>query len=116
MGLEWRAMALGLVLAGCAGPTDGRWVGPVMADGPGCPSSRGVLEARDGRFVFAPSEGVVVLRGTVSPSGDMHGVFETEGSNHQPVRYRFDGRLAEHRVEGVLDQPGCRSRVALQPG
>ncbi len=107
---------LSVILAGCGGATDGRWVGPVTPDVPGCPASRGVLVARSGHFVFAPSEGVVVLRGPITPAGALHGDYQTEGPNHQPVVFRFDGRLAGGNITGVLQQPGCRGSVMLHPG
>ncbi len=103
-------------VAGCAGGTDTRWVGPVTPDAPNCHASRGVLVAHGDSFLFAPSEGVVVLRGSISADGTLHGRFESEGQDHQMVTFRFDGRLAGRQISGVLTQPGCRATVVLQPG
>ena len=104
------------LLGACAGGINGRWVGMVTPDAAGCRASRGVLVAESSRFVFNPSEGVITLRGTISPTGDMEGVYQTLDPDHHPVVFRFDGKLSGKQIQGVLTQPGCRASVALQPG
>jgi hypothetical protein len=58
----------------------------------------------------------MVVRGSISPAGELHGVYRTAGQTHVPFEVRFDGRLADGSIEGLLLQPGCRARVALRPG
>ena len=112
-----KAIALACFLAGCAGPTDGRWVGPVTPEQATCGSAtRGLLEADGGNVMFTPSEGVLVLRGQVAKDGTMTAQSSTVGQAHQAVVTSFSGKISNGNIEGTLTQQGCTSRVALKPG
>jgi len=109
--------ALLAAVAACAGPNDGRWVGPVTPEAAACgPATRGLLEAAHGEVVFTPSEGVLILRGHVAGDGTIQAEASTVGQSHQAIVTSFSGKVTVGGVEGTLTQQGCTSRVVLKRG
>jgi hypothetical protein len=116
-------------LAGCiaAGASaEGRFVGEVSpapsVAGARCGApTRGVLTVREGRFVFAPSEGVLVVDGTAAPDGVLEGRLALHGaaggaagSASAPDVLAFSGRVDGDRVEGTLRDARCTAAVSLR--
>jgi hypothetical protein len=116
-----------LGLAGCGGGStgrvEGRWVGPVVPEGPAATAAagnelcagptRGELNIAGQRFEFAPNEGVQIIDGDVTPGGELRGVMTTIGMNHQSYTLRFTGSMQNGQVTGVLVTPRCRANVVL---
>lgn len=113
--MRWTASLALLALAACAAGPGGRWVGPVTPETPSdaCRPSRGVLTARDGKALFAPNEGTVVLEGTLAPDGSVRAERNAPGADKKPFPQAFEARLDGDRVIGTLSTPRCRHRVEL---
>lgn len=113
----WAAMVL---LAGCAAAADrdGRYAGAVDADGGVCGSAigghaNGTLLLRGQDAMFAPDDGVMVLRGRVDAAGHVTASATTPGIDHKPFAMVFEGDLRDGRVNGRYATPRCRAVVRL---
>jgi hypothetical protein len=111
------------LLAGCikresfGSSYDLRWVGPVTPVAGRCPAaSQGTMTmvARDRSVTFAPSDGVIVLRGNVAPDGTVHAGLDTLGADHRPFPLRLEASLSDAGVNGTYTTPICRERVELR--
>lgn len=113
--MRWIALPVFLAFAACATGPGGRWVGPVTPEAPSaaCQPGRGVLTARDGKALFAPNEGTVVLEGTLASDGTVRAERNAPGADKKPFLQVFEGRLEGDRVTGTLSTPRCRHRVEL---
>ena len=113
--MRWTAFPALLALTACATGPGGRWVGSVTPEAPSavCQSGRGVLTARDGKALFAPNEGTVVLEGTLAPDGAVRTERNAPGADKKPFPHVLEARLEGDRVTGTLSTPRCRYRVEL---
>ena len=113
--MRWITLPVLLAFAACATGPGGRWVGSVTPEAPSaaCQSSRGVLTARDGKALFAPNEGTVVLEGTLAPDGTVRAERNAPGADKKPFPQVFEARLEDDRMTGTLSTPRCRHRVEL---
>lgn len=116
--MRWTALPILLAFAACATGPGGRWVGPVTPETPSdvCQTTRGVLTARDGKALFAPNEGTVVLEGTLAPDGAVRAERNAPGADKKPFPQVLEARLRDDRVTGTLSTPRCRHRVELTRG
>jgi hypothetical protein len=112
------AMGTALV-AGCGLGTslEGDWVGTVAAD-PGftCPGpTTATLRVIGDHFLFAPTSGVIVLRGTILPDNSGKAQASTIGMDHKPFPLAFTGQFTPTRITGTYLTPTCRAQVSLHP-
>ena len=112
-------LALGLVLAGCAG-ADGRFTGTMTTEqglcGPGFDESGKaasvlILQGEDAQF--APTQGVLVMRGKVTAAGHVVASTSSAGADRKPFPMVFEGDRTGDRVQGRFASPRCRAAVAL---
>ncbi len=117
----WAGIALLLpVLAGCAfGGFNGRYAGPVNADEGVCglvaggKQLTGSLQIRGDEAIFAPDEGVLLLRGQIDKSGHVTASATAPGADHKPFLMVFEGDVHGKHVEGHYATPRCRATVRL---
>lgn len=115
-GLVWFLCVV--VLAGCAG-RDGRYVGAVDADEGACGlaasggRTNGALVVRGGEVIFAPDEGVLLLRGRIDAQGHVTASLQMPGVDRTPFTMVFEGDLRDGRVSGRYATPRCRASVRL---
>jgi hypothetical protein len=106
-------------------PLTGRWTGetrpesssgPVIngqiCDGP----TRAMLDVLGRNFVLAPNEGVLVLYGTVDPSGHLAATLVLHPGGNQITTLTFTGQVTGDRIEGLLTTPRCHAQVILHRG
>lgn len=100
------------VLAGC-GPHpltySERYAGRLS----GCEDVPASLVRTGDSFSFAPGDGVLVIRGTVSPDGGIDAVLNTQPAGKPAFVLRVSGRL--ERTRAVLDYttPRCAAHAVL---
>jgi hypothetical protein len=118
------APTLLLLLAACAnqeavGATyDLRWVGSLTPEAGRCEASDQAtmtMLTRDRSITFAPTNGVLVLRGAMAADGAVHAAFDAAGEGHKKFPLRFTGTLSKESVSGTYSTPICRARVILHP-
>ena len=119
------ALALLAPLAGCGfignmistSSYDTRWVGTVSpVDGTHCAkATHGTLTFRekDRQVTFAPSDGVVVLPGTLDKDGKVTASAEFKGENKQPAKFTLEGEFLGGSFIGLYTTPACRWHVEL---
>jgi len=118
---QWAGSALLLLaLAGCAlGGPDGRYAGPVDVEqgmcGPAAGGQHmvGSLQIRGEEAIFAPDQGVLLLRGQIDKSGHVTASTTTPGADHKPFLMVFEGDVRGKHVEGRYATPRCRATVRL---
>lgn len=71
--------------------------------------------SRDRSITFAPSNGVLVLHGTVASDGSVHAALNSIGAEHHPFPLVFEGKLEDAGISGTYTTPICRAHVELQP-
>lgn len=113
------AVALGLALAGCAGG-NGRFIGTMTTEqgacGPGFDSAgqaAAVLIVQGEEVQFAPTQGVLVLRGKVNDAGHVVASNSTAGADRKPFLMVFEGDRTGDGVQGRFASPRCRATVLL---
>lgn len=97
---------------------DLRWVGTVMPEAGRCPpSGQGTMTmlAKDRSITFAPSNGVLVLHGTVDANGEVRAGLDAPGADHRPFPLRLVAVLNEAGVTGHYTTPMCRESIDLHP-
>ncbi len=103
-------------LSGCGGvglSRETRYNGPVAPDGACGTASQGTLSVRGNEFVFLPSDGVILIRGTVGADGAVAGTFTTTGADHKPYVMSFSGNIGGDHVTGRYVTPRCAFSVSL---
>ena len=70
-----------------------------------------VVQGTDARF--APTDGVTVLDGHISPSGHVTASSVAEGADHKPFQQVFEGDRTGDRVVGRFASPRCRAAAVL---
>jgi hypothetical protein len=111
-----------LLLAGCAasGSIEGRYAGTVdvtagvcgLSPG-GAKQTKGTLMIKGDEVLFAPDEGVAVLRGKIDGSGHLTASETGPGVDHKPFPMVFEGDLRDGKVAGRYSTPRCRAVVEL---
>jgi hypothetical protein len=105
-----------LGVSGCGGvglTRETRYTGPVSPDGACGTASQGTLSTRGNEFVFLPSDGVIMMRGTVGADGAVGGTFTSTGADHKPYVMTFAGKVGEDHVTGRYITPRCTFTVSL---
>ena len=112
--LGWVLVVSAMAACGGGFPSrEMRYTGTVMPDGACGVASRGTLTTVGGRFTFAPSDGVLLLSGTVGASGELAAALATPGVDRKPFLMRFDGALTAGQVTGRYLTPRCGFNVRL---
>ena len=98
----------------------GRWVGTVKPISGTCdPASQAVLTIRSGSAppyaaIFAPTGGVLTLRGNSDGNSQVAADLHTTGMNHQPYVLAFSGNRNGDLITGTYITQRCRSDVELR--
>jgi hypothetical protein len=93
---------------------------------PGCttgPDARATLVRVGDHFSFAPSDGVLIISGTVAPDGSFSGSLITAASRHDeqhrssteapPFTLSVTGRLEDDAATGTYLTPRCSAAFRL---
>lgn len=101
---------------------DARFVGTITPESgedchPASPSPATLtLKRSDNSVMFAPTDGVLVLSGSLTPDGTVHARLDLATTDeHKPYPLVLDGTLVNQSFTGTYTTPGCRYRVALGP-
>jgi hypothetical protein len=110
-------------LAGCGGgsgtPGDpvGEWLGTLRTEKGTCPDrTPSRLQVEDGKVLFTPADGVLVLQGRRKPDSDrLHAQLQLSDMNHHPLPMVFEGALRPDgtAIDGTYGTPSCRAQVTL---
>ena len=128
-GLWAFALLLPLTLQGCAGaPAQVRYTGTLTGCGPDTPAT---LVATPDHFVFAPSDGVLIITGSVAPDRTLAGSLttgatannskdpnnkdqaKTQSTRRAPTVISIEGKLDDEAFHGTFATPTCRVPLAL---
>ncbi len=72
------------------------------------------LTIRGDKAQFAPTEGTVLLAGTIKPDGTLDAALTLTDMNHKPARYTLAAHRAGDSITGTYTTPRCRAAVSLQ--
>lgn len=107
--------ALLLGLAACATGLPRKFVGELQPVAGTCDSgNRATLTRSGSSILFEPQEGVIVLNGTLSQTGEAAASVEMPGMNHVAYRLNFTGHVDGDRILGTYVTLHCRYRVTLR--
>ena len=111
-----------LIISACASNQvglQGRWIGTVKPVSGTCdPASQAVLtieigETKPHAVVFAPTGGVLALRGNSDGESQVTADLHTTGINHQLYTLEFNGIKTGELITGTYISQRCRSEVTL---
>ena len=109
-----------LGLANCSGVNTARYAGSLTVEQGDCGpaftqagQNTATLMLRGKDVEFAPTNGVVVLRGRTTDTGHLVALNNTIGADHKPFSEGFEGDLTSSRVVGKFGNPRCRATVDL---
>jgi hypothetical protein len=106
---------------GLAGP-EGRWVGDVRPEGPGCgTATKGAMTIGQGKFGFDPFQSTTVITGDVGTDGHMEGTMVRTGAEKQVNSISFQGQVKRNTagtesIAGELTSGSCHWSVLLRRG
>lgn len=108
IGLAALVLAMGGCAAGGAAP-EVHYTGAL----PGCALAASTLVRQGGQFAFAPGDGVLVIRGPVSPEGDFSGALNTQPPGKPAFWLSVSGTIGKETA--VLDYatPRCQARATF---
>jgi hypothetical protein len=101
---------------------EGRWVGEVTPEGPGCGgATKGTMTIGRTKFGFDPFQSTVVITGDVAADGHMEGTTVRAGAEKQVSSIRFQGQAKGGTAEteaitGELASGSCHWSVLLGRG
>ena len=102
------------LLAACAADAPVSYAGNLTPQSGACdPASRAVLVKRGRDLEFTPSQGVLILSGQVTPSGDLAAALSTPGADHKPYLLKLSATLSGDTITGTYVTPRCRYKVLL---
>jgi hypothetical protein len=111
-----------LTLPGCTGaPAQLRYTGKLTGCGP---ETSATLVAAGDHFVFAPSDGVLIIDGSVAPDRTLAGSLttnptgekdqaKTQSTRRTPMVISIEGKLDDEAFHGTYATPTCRVPIAL---
>ena len=103
-----------LLLAACAANAPVTYAGKITPQSGTCdPPGRAVLIKRGRDLEFTPTQGVLILAGQITPSGDITAVFAGPGADHKPYLLKLTATLAGQAIDGTYVTPRCRYAVHL---
>ena len=109
------ALAAAAFLSACAASTPTTYTGTLAPLAGTCDVlNRATLQRHAETVQFTPQDGVMVLEGTITPSGDISATEQTTGMDRKPYRLVFTGRVQGQAITGTYVSPRCRYTVSLQ--
>ena len=110
-----KAFPLIVLLGGCAGTRVDAYFGAAIPQAGVCdPSQAASLTIRQNQVRFAPTQGVLVLSGSIAPDGAIKAVLTIPDANRKPTQYRLEARLTGSDVIGSYITPRCTSVISLK--
>ncbi len=110
-----RFLPLLLMLAQCSGAPS-LYVGTIQPQAGTCDApSRASLIIHRHAVQFAPSSGVLVLTGALTPEGQVQAELVRAGADKRPYRLVLRAGVTNAAVDGEYTTPRCRYAVHLQP-
>lgn len=107
---------LALCLAACVGgPTrTDIYFGEVKPKSGTCDAPRPAsLTVRGDKVQFAPTQGALLLNGTVASGGAITASLTLLDMNKKPARYTLSAQRAGDSIDGTYMTPRCRSTISL---
>ena len=104
------------------GSLEGRWVGPVSPETPGCGTTTiGLMNIGRGEFGFAPFQNTVVIRGKIGADNEVDGKLERVGGDKQVLTIRLTARATQRagepdKIDGALISGRCEWQAKLIRG
>jgi hypothetical protein len=107
------AAALCASLAACS--TTQTFTGSLQPQAGTCDVLNRATLQRQGHIIqFTPQDGVMVLDGTLSTTGQITAAQQTLGMDRKPYRLTFTGQLTGDTIQGNYVSPRCRYSVTLK--
>ncbi len=72
------------------------------------------LTVRGDKVQFAPTQGTVLLTGSLAADGTIAASLQLIDMNRKPARYTLAGHLAGDSIDGVYVTPRCRATISLR--
>ncbi len=110
--MRWMLIAGGLLaLASCGTPVtrESRYTGQITGCGPATPAT---LARAEDTFTFAPSDGVLVLRGKVAADGSLTATLNTQPPGKPPYVLSVSGHIDPEAVTLRYATPTCKAAPA----
>lgn len=112
-----RAVAAGAVLlvGACEVKSqhEQRYTGLTVPNGACGTTSSATLTIARNRFAFAPSDGTLIITGTIGENSLLQGDLATTGADHKPFVMHLSAKLDGEAVSGTYTTPRCTFTVAL---
>ncbi len=111
-----RALAILLLPIGCASvlpDADVRYTGRIVPEAACGAEAPATLVVRHGRFIFTPTDGVLMIAGDVAADGSLAGQLTMPGVDRKPFTMAVRARISGQEISGSYATPRCRFRVAL---
>ena len=117
------SVAIMILLAGCSGEQNARYVGTATTTQGACGlgfdadgTAHATLMVRGADVQLVPSDGVWVLPGHLDGGGHVVAGNSATGADKKPFMQVFEGDRKGEAVQGVFATPRCRATVALRRG
>ena len=111
----WKAFLLTVLLSSCAGTRMDAYFGTTIPQTGVCdPPQAASLTIRREQVRFAPTQGVLVLSGSIAPDGAIKAVLTIPDINRKPTLYRLEAHLTGNDITGSYITPRCTSMVSLK--
>lgn len=110
------AVGLSCILAGCSSSGQAFYIGTLKPQAGTCdPPGSATLEIRNDAILFVPTDGTVILHGSVSTGGALHAEATLPGMDHKPYQLVFSAPSAQiGTVEGQYVTPRCTYVITLR--
>ncbi len=109
------ALWLAVLPAACAGTVTEGYYGAVTPQAGVCDAAHAAsLTIRQDHVRFAPTQGVLVLAGSIAPDGEINASLTLPDVNRKPTQYRLKARLAGDEITGSYVTPRCTSAISLK--
>ncbi len=109
------ALWLAVLPAACAGTRTESYFGAVTPQAGVCDAAHAAaLTIRQDHVRFAPTQGVLVLSGSIAANGEINASLTIPDANRKPTSYRLNARLAGDDITGTYVTPRCKSTISLK--
>lgn len=106
---------LAVLPGACAGTRNTGYFGTVTPQAGVCdPAHAASLTIRRDQVRFAPTQGVLVLSGSIATDGAIKAALTIQDANRKPTQYRLTARLADDEITGSYVTPRCTSTISLK--
>ncbi len=111
------ALWLAVLPTACAGTRTEGYFGNVTPQSGVCdPPNAASLTIRRDQVRFAPTQGVLVLSGSIAADGAITATLTIPDVNRKPTQYRLAAHLAGDDITGSYITPRCTSTISLKHG